>query len=77
MEKISGRIQPGKAEVVLTKRDQRAFIFIKSNKETPPSIRDITRHLGLKSSRSGYQVVKTLVEKGVVKKGRKGELACP
>jgi hypothetical protein len=75
LEKIVQRIQARKPEIVLSRREQEAFSFIKSCKDTPPSIREVTRHLGLKSSHSGFKIVQTLLEKKVVSKAEDGRLA--
>lgn len=75
LENIVLRIQARKPEMVLTRREQAALSFIKASKDTPPSIREIARHLGLKSSRSGFKIVLALLEKKVVSRAEDGRLA--
>ena len=57
----------------LSVEEQTAFEMIRVG--PPPSIREITKKLGLSSSRSGYRVVVSLIQKGLVRRDERGLLS--
>jgi SOS-response transcriptional repressor LexA len=53
----------------LTDQESKALEFIRRMLDTeqrPPSVREVARAIGLKSSRSGFRVVQRLIAKGVM-----------
>lgn len=60
----------------LTDQERTAYKFICTTLELrrSPSIREITQALGLKSSRSGHQVVQRLIRKKLIHRDKLGQL---
>ena len=44
---------------------------------SPPTVREVSEALGLKSSRSGYTIINTLVARGRLVKDMKGVIRVP
>src|SRR5437667_8125683 len=52
----------------LTEQEEKAFKFIKEELllKRQPTVRDVARHLGLKSSRWGARIINRLIVKGIL-----------
>jgi len=60
----------------LTDTEKKVLVFIANEVlyHRSPSIRAITEVVGLKSSRSGVQIVEALISRGYIKRDERGEL---
>ena len=63
-------------DVEQTEQEQRAIAFIGSEMKQgkAPSIRGITKAIGLRSSRSGFRLVEQLISKGFVMRDGEGNM---
>jgi len=60
----------------LTEKELKVLEFIKHSmkEKRRPSVRGISRAMGLRSSRSGFRLLRSLIGRGLVYRGQKGEL---
>lgn len=70
LEAITERIYSRHRESRLTEVEHKAYYFIQGKllAESSVSVREISRHLGFKSSRSGFKVVQSLIKKSIIKR---------
>lgn len=68
-EQKPSRIEP-------TEQEQKAIAYISSEIKSgrSPSIRDITKAMGLRSSHSGFRLLNRLIEKGMIRRCEQGIL---
>lgn len=68
--------EPKPAGIQPTDQEQKALDFLDAEikKSRSPSVRELARMMGLKSSRSGYELLKKLITQGLVKRDNKGML---
>jgi len=60
----------------LTLHEETALVFIRKELKRghSPSVREVTRALGAKSSRTGFRILQSLIGKGVLARRRSGPL---
>jgi hypothetical protein len=71
-EQAPARLPP----ILLTKQESQAFSFIAGElrKRKPPSARQVASALGLRSSRSGFLLIQSLIQKGLLNRCEHGLL---
>jgi hypothetical protein len=70
-------IGPKPVVPVLTEQESKVLRFLEDeiyNRHRSPSLRDVSRVLGLQSSRSGSRVFRSLISKGLAYRCRHGKL---
>jgi len=69
MERLIGKRVPV-SEVILTSNESKALTFIRRElkRGNSPSVREVTKAAGLKSSRSGQILIRALISKSVIKR---------
>ena len=68
-------IEPG-GRIQVTEQEQKVLTYIRDTLDagkTFPSVRDIARAAGFRSSRSGFRMLQKLIKKGLVKRDEEGE----
>ena len=73
----NGPAGPKPADPILTKQESKVLNFLEVeiySRRHSPSVRDVSRALGLRSSRSGARILQSLMSKGLAYRCRHGKL---